>query len=254
MLNDEQLRRGHTGIAIMLSMIVLMITPMGIAALFSGAWYFGLPLCIASGLILWSIRAHISRGKKKTSEPKLFETHPTQLPAASPEKDAAPIAHWLVDNNTWKIFMQAEKKLRNEDSAYFFIGTLIVGCIGLMSARHLPFFRALPYAAAIGLLIVLLRRYFALRNLQNNKNQAIPIIISKDKIQIKEQVYSLIGENRWISGIQLKNAHNTDYIEFTIEWSTRNGNTFDELRIPVPEGKFAEAEKVIQHFTKTHIQ
>lgn len=253
MLNDEQVRRGRIAITIMLGMIVLMIAPIGIAALFSGAWYLGLPLCISSGLILWGIRNNIRNNSKiKSSTSKAFVNNAT--PSDMSNDIPEPLAYWEIDYPTWKIFMQTEKKLRNEDSAYLFIGTIIIGCIGLMSARQLAFFQALPYAAGIGILIVLIRRYFALRNLQNNKNNPTTIIITANKIQINKQEYSLRGDNRWISGIQLKNAHNTDYIEFTIAWSTRNGNTFDELRIPVPQGKFAEAEKVIQYFTKTHIQ
>ena len=37
-------------------------------------------------------------------------------------------------------------------------------------------------------------------------------------------------------------------LEFTIEWNTRNGNTNDETRIPIPLDKEKKAKELIEFY------
>lgn len=253
MLNNKQAKKGSILVAVLLALVVIIIAPLAIGALLGGVWYFGLPLAISCALIIWSILQNIRKSKEADIEiPATINTATAFADVTETASHARNtiIAQWHVNAEMWNAFIRIEKKLRNSDSVYMFIGTIIMGSIGLMLTRGVSLLTAVIFSAGLGCIVVWLRRYFALRNIQAVPPEGYRIIITPDTVFLNSQAYSLLNENRYLRKVHILNTNGLRMIEFTIGWNTRKGPTFDELRIPVPETNFAEAEKIITYFKK----
>lgn len=252
MLNNQQIKKGNLIIVVILIMVLVMLLPVAIGALVSGVWILGLPLMISCILIGWGIFKKIKEHRKaEVLIPEVKNsTHP-HSPIQEKKSDSIILGEWTIDAENWNQFIITEKKLRNEDSIYLFIGAIVMGTIGLMSARDVNLLTALLFASAIGLVVVWLRRYFALKNLKMEKHSPKKIVITPTTVFINAQVFTLIGENRYLRKVEMIKKNQQDIIEFTIGWETRKGHTFDELRIPVASSTFTQAEHILNYFNKT---
>lgn len=247
MLNDNQAKKGKLLQVIILIAIVIMIIPVAIGALVSGVWFLGLPLALASVLLLWSIYSNFREYRQELpSVPKASAGNQPHSPGEiTPELTV--LGEWTVDTSTWKRFMKAERSLRNTDSIYMFIGALLLGIFALRNAN---IFIAIALTVVIGLIIVIGRRYFALKNLR--VRTPCKVVITPTLVFLNEQSYAITDANRYLKKVQMIEKDQLRIIEFTIGWVTRNGPTFDELRIPVTTDTFAQAENVLNYFNKTH--
>ncbi|MBK6731121.1 MAG: hypothetical protein IPG60_09185 [Bacteroidetes bacterium] len=252
MLNNQQVKKGNLIIVVMLIMVLVMLLPVAIGALISGVWFLGLPLMVSCILIGWGIYKKFKEHSKAEIiiPEKKDNTHP-HSPDQEKNSDILILGEWIIDAESWKQFIITEKKLRNEDSIYLFIGAIVMGTMGLMAARDVNLITAILFASAIGLIVVWLRRYFAIKNLKMQMLTPRQIVITPTTVFINAQAFTLIGENRYLRKVEMMNKNQQDIIEFTIGWETRKGHTFDELRIPVASSNFTQAENILNYFNKT---
>ncbi|HET8964155.1 MAG TPA: hypothetical protein VFM99_09670 [Chitinophagales bacterium] len=252
MLNNQQVKKGNFIIVVMLLIVVVMLLPVAIGALVSGVWFLGLPLMVSCILIGWGIFKKIKEHRKaEIIIPDKKDNAYPHSPYQEEKSDTLILGEWTIDAETWKQFILTEKKMRNEDSIYLFIGAIVMGTLGLMADRDVNFITAILFASAIGLIVVWLRRYFALKNLKKEMFAPRKIIITPTTVFINAQAFTLIGENRYLRKVEILNKNQIQLIEFTIGWETRKGHTFDELRIPVASSNFTQAEHILNYFNKT---
>lgn len=251
MLNNQQVKKGNLIIVVILIIVLVMLLPIAISALVSGVWFFGLPLMLSCILIGWGVFKKMKENRKAEMiiPEKKNIVHP-HSPYQEEKSDTLILGEWTIDAEAWRQFILIEKKMRNEDSIYLFIGAIVMGTLGLMADRDVNLITAILFAGAVGLIVVWLRKYFALKNL---KKGIAPrkIIVTPTTVFINTQAFTLNGENRYLRKVEILNKNQLQLIEFTIGWETRNGHTFDELRIPVASTNFTQAEHILNYFNKT---
>lgn len=155
---------------------------------------------------------------------------------------------WTFSNETWKKFIVIEKANKKEDNIYFGIGILVLCTPGLMLMRSTSFFTALLFSIPLALLIPWLRQLFSNPHLKSHTGESI-VKIYPDYLIINNKKIDLYGKNKWLKDMKIiETSENFKLLEFTIEWSTRNGNTNDETRIPIPTNKIEKAKELIEFY------
>lgn len=155
---------------------------------------------------------------------------------------------WTFQSQDWKKFVAIEKKNKKEDNIYFAIGILVLCTPGLMIFRNTSFLTALLFSIPLALLIPWLRQQFSNPHLKNHNGESI-VKIYPNYLLINSKKIDLYGKRKWLKDMRvIETTDNFKLLEFTIEWNTRNGNTNDETRIPIPNGKEGKALELIEFY------
>lgn len=155
------------------------------------------------------------------------------------------LAEWPLDARTWNAFTINEKKYRNRDNIWFFVAFIFLGTLTLMLSRDSTFLLALSIAAVIGLITVIARRTVALQKLQVPSEMPRSVVVGRRHIILNGKLYPINADRMTTRKGRLIRDGEPAILELTLYWPTRNGETFDELRIPVPPDAIAQAEYVI---------
>lgn len=255
MSNEKQRSQIGMAMGILILFLGVLITPIGIIGLLNMTWdYIGLLILVfaLSGVLLLvsgfnmiqtardqikkhkGIQASIAVAAKSETIPSTVNGVPVK-------------ASWEIDETTWAQFHKNEIHYRNEDNIYFFIACMIIGTISIMVFRASNFLTAFIISAVVGLIIVFLRRRLALAKL-DTKAQKKQVVITDYMVVLNNQEYVLFSEDRQARKIKLIKNSTPIILEYTIYWPTRNGETFDELRIPVPPYAVEYAEDLVRNF------
>jgi len=152
---------------------------------------------------------------------------------------------WSFSSEEWNKFVAVEKRNKREDNIYFGIGIVVLCTLGLMLLRNTSFLTALLFAVPLALLIPWLRMQFGNPHLKEVTTESI-VKIYPDYLIINNKKIDLYGKRKWLKDMKIIESKNgMKLLEFTIEWNTRKGNTNDETRIPIPNGKEEKAKELI---------
>lgn len=155
---------------------------------------------------------------------------------------------WTFSNEQWKKFVKIEKKNKKEDNIYFAIGILILCTPMLMVLRGTNFITALLFTSPLAILIPWLRQKFGNPHLKEHKGEST-VKIFPEYLIVNNKKIDLYGNRKWIKDMRIiETSENFKLLEFTIEWSTRKGNTNDETRIPIPKNKEQRAKELIEFY------
>lgn len=246
-------------IAILMGVIIV---PIGISGLFSQKFdYFSLVFILLSlsGLLLITggIQSFISARKKEAFEKELTMLESSNQSSTNAENvkttaGSEIIGRWEIDETTWQQFIKNEKKYRNQDNFYLLIGFIILGTITLVLNRNSSWTTALITCLFVGMFIVLIRRSMGLKKIQSTRPKK-QVLITERFVRLNEFTFILFSENRRTSSIKFIESEIPKILEFKIHWKTRNGSTYDELRVPVPPGKEEAAKKICFNFNNQNI-
>ncbi len=246
-----------SGIAV--TIVGLLITPMGISGLLHtslDAIGWVLLLFTVSGLLLLvsGITMLIqSRSQKKSSDNLLqtiVEAQKNNLILI--ELESQPVrAHWLIDKTTWNNYKQNETKYRLYDNIYFFIAFALAGAVLITINKGVVIGRAFIVSVIIGIIVVVIRRAIALAKLKSKTNYQ-ELYLTDNFIVLNGEKYLLFGDGIYTSNVQLLSNQDPTILEFKIHWKTRNGVTFDELRLPVPPAEINNANNFCSNFISKH--
>ena len=235
----------------------VIIVPIGISGLFSMKFdYFSLVFILLSlsGLLLITggIQAFISARKKEAFEKELkgLESSNQYITNAENVKTSTGseiIGSWDIDENTWQQFIKNEKKYRNQDNAYLLVGFILLGTITLVLNRNSSWTTALITCFFAGMFIVLIRRSMGLKKIQSIRRKK-QVLITERFVRLNEFTFILFSEDRMTSSVKFKESEIPKILEFKIHWKTRNGSTYDELRVPVPPSMEELAKKISYNF------
>lgn len=155
---------------------------------------------------------------------------------------------WEFSSIEWNAFEKTGTALKKEDNMYMAIGVLIVGIPFLMLKRDASFFTAVLFVIPFAILIPWLRYKLTLSYLKP-KPKTVTVQFYPDFILINDEKKVLFSKNRWIKNMKIiDDTNEKKLLEIDIAWSTRKGNTFDELRIPIPPDKASKAEMLIAFY------
>lgn len=240
----------NIGIGAFVALLGAILLPVALAGLFgqefSGISWLFIALLFSSVLMLYGgvvmIISAIQEQKKHAEIRKLSDS------GKIGDAFADTIASWEIDPDTWNAFDKNERKYRKSDNLYYFIAFAVAGTILLMWVRNGTFFVAAGISLAMSGVIVWIRHSLSLKKLKVARGEKLFVLITKSMLILNGEHYALRSDTRRIKNMQLLTGETPVILEFTIAWRTRNGETFDELRIPVPEQNIPDAEKVMQAF------
>ena len=121
------------------------------------------------------------------------------------------------------------KKYRTGDNIWYFIAMVLLGT----PAHVYPwcftgiFFHFHHTFASV---VVGLRYRLSMSNLRSRKNKTPEVIISKGFVSLNGKQFELYSKVRNVRSVVFQPHQQPPILEFTIEWKTSKGVTFDELR------------------------
>jgi hypothetical protein len=155
---------------------------------------------------------------------------------------------WIFPSEVWNKFVKIEKGNKKEDNIYFGIGIIVLCTPGLMLLRGTSFLTAFIFALPLAFLLPWLRMKFMNSHLKNISKESV-VKIYPDYLIINNKKIDLYGKKKWLKNMKIiETPEEFKLLEFTIEWNTRNGNTNDETRIPIPLDKEQKAKELIAFY------
>lgn len=162
------------------------------------------------------------------------------------QSNGKPIASWTYSSQLWNQYVAVEKKNKKQDNIYLGIGILIPGTLALMFFRDASILISLSFVIPLAILIPFLRIKFGYPYLKTNI-QHPKVDIYEEYLMINQKKVELKSKKRRIKSIKiLEPKGNVQLLEFNVQWMTGKGPTNDEFRIPIPEQKQEEAEKILK--------
>jgi hypothetical protein len=157
---------------------------------------------------------------------------------------------WEFSSADWNTYVNTAKSLKKEDSIYMGIAFLILGIPFLMLVRNVSFITASFFVIPFAILIPWLRHKLSTSYLKH-KQDVVLVNFYPDYILINDKKIELISKNRWIKNMKIiKDKNASKLLEIDVAWSTRRGDTFDEVRIPIPNNKLLKAEMLIEFYSR----
>lgn len=133
----------------------------------------------------------------------------------------------------------------------FFIAFAVAGAVLITINKGAVIGRAFIVSVIIGIIVVVIRRAVAMAKLKF-KTKYQELYLTDYFIVLNGEKYQLFGEGIYTSSVRLIDNQAPIILEFKINWKTRNGVTFDELRLPVPPAEIAKANNFCSNFTSKH--
>lgn len=267
MISDKVSASAQIGIGIMLIILGVLVTPIGlIGAIAGGFTYVGILmmfLLLGGALMLLGGIQYLRAGLKLSKDEKKLRqelarahspshshshTHShshSHSPTPTPTPPLPPIiARWTVDEATWQLFCLNEKKYRTGDNIWYFIAMVLLGTPLLMFTRGVSPGFSFIFTTLFASVVVGLRYRLSMSNLRSRKNKTPEVIISKGFVSLNGKQFELYSKVRNVRSVVFQPHQQPPILEFTIEWKTSKGVTFDELRLPVPPGLEDTARQV----------
>lgn len=158
------------------------------------------------------------------------------------------IETWEYSSQEWNLFVKTAKSLKKEDTIYFGVAILIIGIPFLMMARNTSFLIASAFVIPFAIFIPWLRNKF-LNSYLKPSNDIVTIAFFHNYIDVNGKNIDLFGPKKWIRNMTIiKSEKPLLLLEIEIAWSTRKGDTFDEVRVPIPTDKLERAEALIEYY------
>lgn len=249
--------------------------PFGIFMLFMGISFFTvadrnstenaiMSLSLAAGiLMLFGAYQNIRRGLVKNKALSSYENEVKKqlnqsAPKAIPDPKDSPdledaetykpdiIAQWSYTTDEWARMRKSEQKRRFKEGIWVSLLFGLLGGLLLYASREVAFGFAFVFSLALGVLISLIKVIMSNSLLTSNKTNTILlttnalIINGKFKV-IQDDAIQL----EYIKPVQ-KNPDN--YLEFSLQWATRNGITNDQLQVLIPEQYKEDSAKVLAYY------
>lgn len=156
------------------------------------------------------------------------------------------IAQWSYTTDEWAKMRKSEQMRRFKEGIWVSLLFGLLGGLLLYASREVAYGFAFVFSLALGVLISLIKVLMSNSLLTSNKTNTIVlttnalIINGKFKI-IQDDAIQL----EYIKPVQ-KNQDN--YLEFSLQWATRNGITNDQLQVLIPEKYKGDITKVLEYY------
>ena len=248
------------GLCIFLGIIITVIGISGLKLIdfdFPGILF--LMLLLSGLLLLFGGLQYILSSKKKEKLEKILNEENISIAPNATQNKTPKVAgsivkgEWDIDEITWQQFIKNEKNYRNSDNIYFLIGFVILGTIAIILNRYAEWTTALLICLIAGVFLVLMRRSLGLNKIRSVRKRK-KVLITENFVRLNEFTFILFSENRMTSSIKFLDSEIPKILEFKIHWKTRNGSTYDELRVPVPPGQEETAKNICLNFIKQNIE
>jgi competence protein ComGF len=156
------------------------------------------------------------------------------------------IYKWTYTDQEWKMMNRDERKRRIREGIWVSLLLAFIGGFVLRSSRDTSYWFGFFFSLGIGILISFLKVVLS-SNLFSP--QGINTIVFTTNALLINGKFKTIQDNLiHLQYLKPVKELNHQYLEFSIDWQTRNGITNDQLRIYVPEKYHEEMQGIIDYY------
>jgi len=261
-MDQKTMNKGGATAAILLVLIGVIMMPFAIVVLASypsEIWPLGLVLVFCSVLVLyWAIRTFkrssepsthdyeqisqihknaIDRSTNDSSPVKTSQTIETGVPV----KSNLVLIDWVYSKEEWKRFTNWEIGRRKWFNIFLSISITVISMFILKINRDFPWAVALGIGGVGGFLYGFVSYWFAINSIGIAGNAPNAVIITTNAVLINDKLHLFAGEEKWMGEIEILEEPTPKILQITYHWKTREGESSDEIHIPIPKGKLGEA-------------
>lgn len=156
---------------------------------------------------------------------------------------------WKVSPKLWNRFVKNEIRYKMTDIIIVSVIIVILGLLYLIFKENAGILVALSVGGVVATAYAVLRVYLFKKYLR--KSSVDVIINITDHSLFVNNTYHVLNDNHYkFVRVSLQNEKGLFLLDFEVSWETRGGSVSDNLRIPVPDGKLAEADELVEKFEK----
>lgn len=165
------------------------------------------------------------------------------------------LAHWTYTPEQWKIYSEKAFATEVEEKrGLFFIVTafaLFFGVLFWVLDEEAGFYVFLVMLGLIGLVGFAWQLSIWLSRRQNRVTSTVETFISKDAVFMNRRLHCWRAPMTSFRGVKLENNRGINVLTFTyMIYNVKTGSQTYSVRVPVPEGKKEEAEKIVSQLNK----
>ncbi len=250
-MDQQVVSKGSKLAAIIYWGLAIMVAPIAIGGLLGSAtvvFAVGVVFLLISLFLLWAGFRQWHLSKQVLDE----ANEVIRLSASASEirqnraDDSLPII-WEYSKEAWLQFAQWERKERTTNTAVEAIVLVVLGTLMIIISRGAHSTIALSISIVIAGIYYWLKIWLTLRGItQPDTENRYRVVIHEDGVLVNGRYHALQNQQRWRGKLTLNEKLVPAILEFTFYWNTRKGETFDELRIPVPADAIAQAKLLVK--------
>lgn len=177
----------------------------------------------------------------------------TPVPAApTAPADAEVLAHWTYAPDEWSEYTRRELGFRSGEARWLGVGVALFGILMLAFREDTDSRIAAAVSIVIGTVIYVGKMLQArAAHAANAATRGGEVIISPRAVLLNGRYHVLQDDRFHFAGVRLLDEDDPPVLEFTVAWSTRSGRADDQVYVPVPRGREAEARALAASFPGT---
>ena len=252
---------GATG-AILLVLVGVIMMPFAIVVLASypsEIWPLGLILLFCSGLVLFGAIKTFKRSTRQSTDTyeQISQIHknvidrstyisspvktPQSIEKGAPVKPNQVLIDWVYSKDEWNRFTNWELGRRKWFNVFLSISIAVISMFILKINRDIPWLAALGIGGIGGFLYGFVSYWFAITSIGKAGNAPNAIIITTNAVLINDKLHLFAGEEKWMGEIEILEEPTPKILQITYHWKTPEGESSDEIHVPIPKGKLGEA-------------
>jgi len=170
-------------------------------------------------------------------------------PAAATKLPVEVLTSWIYSVSDWKEFVKWERKERKQGTI---IEVSLVVVLGTLALRGMQgWILALIISSVIAILYGLLKYFLKTSSIRSDEKGMPEVIITNENVYINGRIHPFYADNLWLGKVDIREEGQLNIFEITYCWNTRKGESFEEIRVPIPKGKLKEAISVQEQLMST---
>ena len=261
-MDQKTVPKGGGTAAILLVLVGVIMMPFAIVVLASypsEIWPLGLVLVFCSGLVLFGAFRTFKRSSRQSTDTyeQISQIHknavdrstsnsspvktPQSIETEAPVKSNLVLIDWVYSKEEWKRFTNWELGRRKWVNVILSLSITVISMFILKINRNFPWVAALGIGGIGGFLYGFVSYWFAITSIGKADNTPNAIIITTNAVLINDKLHLFAGEEKWIGEIEILEEPTPKILQITYHWKTPEGESSDEIHVPIPKGKLGEA-------------
>lgn len=206
-------------------------------------WWVGLLLLLCSLLVGYgSITSYRSSKKEKQISDEQMQTIQQKIKQVeNADGKFEVLTTWAYSQTEWKAFMKWEKRERSSGTLMEAVILVALGTLAIHFLKDADWITAFTISIVMGIIYGVIKYMITMSSIKLDENKMPEVIITNQSVIVNGHMNRFYGNNVWLGKVSIKEVKAFNILEFTYCWSTRSGETFDEIRVPIPKGNLKEA-------------
>ena len=250
-MDQQVVSKGSKLVAIIYWGLALLVSPIAIGGLLSfpsQAAMLGLVFLLIFCFFIWAGFRQWQLSKQVMQEAAQAAVVANQAGSLQNQQhQEGLLIVWEYTDAVWQAFARWEQKERKTNTLIEAFVLVALGTIMIILSRGANWVIASVISAIIATIYYRLKVWLTLRYItQPDQEKGYRVKISVDGVFVNGRYHALQNQQRWRGKLILNETVEPAVLEFTFHWHTRRGDTFDEVRIPVPDAAIEQARSLVE--------